>query len=214
MLAFSKGGLSAGQAARYYTEQYARDDYYSEGQTVTGQWYGQGAERLGLTGAVCQEDFAAVLHGKDPGSGATLVGTSTRGDERRAGWDAVFNAPKSVSIQALAGEDERLIEAHHQATAVALGELEKYTQSRQHGGSERVTTGNMVAAQFTHIAARPSHRGQEQGVGADPHLHTHVVIANMTQRPDGAWRSVEPLELYRAKEWATAVYRAELATGV
>jgi hypothetical protein len=47
--------------------------------------------------------------------------------------------------------------------------------------------------------------------GPDPHLHTHVVIANMTRRPDGAWRGLDPIEIYRSQSFATAVYRSELA---
>jgi hypothetical protein len=38
-----------------------------------------------------------------------------------------------------------------------------------------------------------------------------VVIANMTLRPDGAWRGLDPVEIYRSQSFATAVYRSELA---
>ena len=38
----------------------------------------------------------------------------TAGATTRAGWDATFNAPKSVSIQALVGGDWKLIQAHRQ----------------------------------------------------------------------------------------------------
>src|SRR5262249_12371156 len=51
----------------------------------------------------------------------------------------------------------------------------------------------------------------EKGYAPDPQLHTHVVIANLTRRPDGAWRSLEPLEIYRSQSWATALYRSHLA---
>jgi conjugative relaxase-like TrwC/TraI family protein len=210
MMTLSKGSLSARQAARYYQEKYARDDYYSEDRTVAGQWVGAGAEQLGLVGAVAREDFAAVLDGRDPRTGTLLV-ESVPEKERRAGWDATFIAPKSVSIQALVGSDARLLAAHRVAVTRALTELERVVQTRQHGGQERVTTGNMTAATFTHVAARPSQSGTTKGLGPDPHLHTHVVILNMTRRADGVWRAVEPLELYRSQEHATAVYRTTLA---
>ena len=74
-------------------------------------------------------------------------------------------------------------------------------------------TGNIVAARFDHIAARPA-SGVQDGYGPDPHLHTHVVIANMTRRPDGEWRGLDPIEIYRAQSFATAVYRSELAREV
>ena len=214
MLVMSKGALSVGQAETYYQEKYSEDDYYTESHRVTGEWYGKAAETIGLSGAVSEEDFRAVLRGTRPGSGEVLVSAAAGRDERRAGWDATFNAPKSVSIQALVGEDARLLEAHRHAVEFALSELEKFAQARRHRGQEWVTTGNFVAARFEHIAARPSETGTQDGCGPDPHLHTHVVIANMTLRPDGLWRSLDPVEIYRSQSFATAVYRSELAREV
>lgn len=213
MLVMSKGALSAAQAESYYEEKWSHDDYYSEKQRVAGQWFGRGADELGLSGEVTTGDFRSVLRGVDPRSGEVLVQKASAYDGRRAGWDATFNAPKSVSIQALAGGDERLTEAHRNAVSRALGELEQYALSRQRGGSEWVVTANIVAARFDHIAARPAN-GANDGYGPDPHLHTHVVIANMTVRPDGAWRGLDPVEIYRAQSFATAVYRSELAREV
>lgn len=108
------------------------------------------------------------------------------------------------------GGDARLTHAHRRAVERALGEIELFAQTRQQRGQEWVTTANIAAARFNHIAARPS----ENGSGPDQHLHTHVVIANMTIRPDGKWRSVDPVEIYRSQSFATAVYRSELAREV
>jgi conjugative relaxase-like TrwC/TraI family protein len=214
MLVMSKGALSVGQAETYYQEKYSEDDYYTESHRVTGEWSGKAAEILGLSGTVSEEDFRAILRGTRPGSGEVLVCAAAGRDERRAGWDATFNAPKSVSIQALVGEDARLVAAHRHAVELALSELEKFAQARRHRGQEWVTTGNFVAALFEHIAARPSETGAKDGYGPDPHLHTHVVIANMTLRPDSVWRSLDPVEIYRSQSFATAVYRSELARQV
>ncbi|HLW70091.1 MAG TPA: MobF family relaxase [Candidatus Binataceae bacterium] len=213
MLVMSKGALTAAQAETYYEEKYSYDDYYSEKQRVVGHWFGRAAEELGLSGEVATQDFRAVLRGVRPASGEVLVHKASGYDDRRAGWDATFNAPKSVSIQALAGDDQRLIAAHRRAVNRALEEVEHYALSRRHGGSEWVVTGNVVAARFDHIAARPA-SGVQDGYGPDPHLHTHVVIANMTRRPDGEWRGLDPIEIYRAQAFATAVYRSELAREV
>ncbi|MFZ1120520.1 MAG: MobF family relaxase [Candidatus Binataceae bacterium] len=213
MLAMSKGALTAAKAETYYEEKYSHDDYYSEKQQVVGQWFGRGAEELGLSGEIATEDFRAVLRGSRPASGEVLVHKAKGYDDRRAGWDATFNAPKSVSIQGLVGDDRRLIQAHRKAVGHALVELEEYALSRRRGGSEWVVTGNVVAARFDHIAARPVSTVQD-GYGPDPHLHTHVVIANMTRRPDGEWRGLDPIEIYRAQSFATAVYRSELAREV
>jgi conjugative relaxase-like TrwC/TraI family protein len=213
MLVMSRGALSAGQAETYYEEKYSQDDYYTEEHRVAGQWFGQGADALGLSGEVAPEDFRAILRGQQPGTTEVLVRNANGRTERRAGWDATFNAPKSVSIQALAGGDARLTDAHRRAVSTALTELEHYALSRQKGGSEWVLTRNIIAARFDHIAARPA-KGADDGSGPDPHLHTHVVIANMTRRPDGAWRGLDPVEIYRSQSFASAVYRSELAREV
>src|SRR5229473_7120889 len=213
MLVMSKGALTAAQAETYYEEKYSQDDYYSEKQQVVGQWFGRGADELGLSGEVTTEDFRSVLRGFRPASAEVLVHKANGYDDRRAGWDATFNAPKSISIQGLAGGDDGLIEAHRKAVSRALEELEPYTLSRRGGGSEWVVTGNVVAARFDHVAARPS-SSVEDGHGPDPHLHTHVVIANMTRRPDGEWRGLDSVEIYRSQSFATAIYRSELAREV
>src|SRR5713101_5075287 len=210
MLVMYKGALTAAQAETYYEEKYSHDDYYTQEQRVVGQWFGRGAHELGLTGEVVSEDFRAVLHGLRRASGQVLVHKANGYEDRRAGWEASFNAPKSVSIQGLVGEDHQIIEAHRKAVSRALEELEQYALSRRRGGSEWVVTHNIVAASFDHIAARPA-SGVEDGNGPDPHLHTHVVIANMTRRPDGEWRGLDPIEIYRAQTFASAVYRSELA---
>jgi conjugative relaxase-like TrwC/TraI family protein len=214
MLVMSKGALSVRQAETYYQEKYSEDDYYTESHRVAGEWSGKAAEILGLSGTISEEDFRAILRGTRPGSGEMLVSAAAGRDERRAGWDATFNAPKSVSIQALVGEDARLLAAHRHAVELALSELEKFAQARRHRGQEWVTSANIVAARFDHIAARPSETGARDGYGPDPHLHTHVVIANMTVRPDGMWRSLDPVEIYRSQSFATAVYRSELGREV
>jgi conjugative relaxase-like TrwC/TraI family protein len=36
----------------------------------------------------------------------------------------------------------------------------------------------------------------------------------MTQRPDGQWRGLDPVEIYRSQSFATAVFRSELAREV
>ena len=213
MLVMSRGALSADQAETYYEEKYSQDDYYTEERRVAGQWFGQGADALGLSGEVAAEDFRAILRGERPETAEVLVRNANGRTERRAGWDATFNAPKSVSIQALAGGDAALTDAHRRAVSRALSELEHYALSRQKGGSEWVLTRNIVAARFDHIAARPA-KGADDGYGPDPHLHTHVVIANMTCRPDGAWRGLDPVEIYRSQSFASAVYRSELAREV
>jgi hypothetical protein len=61
--------------------------------------------------------------------------TNVRGEtvttmEHRAGGDATFSAPKTVSLTALVGGDARVRDAHEASVDVALDELERYVQAR------------------------------------------------------------------------------------
>ena len=123
----------------------------------------------------------------------------------RAGWDATFSAPKSVSLTALVGGDERVREAHREAVRVAVDKMEAYVQARMGGNRAPENTRNWAAAKFEHDTARPV-----DGYPA-PQLHTHVVFFNMTETRDGEFRAIQSKELYRSQQYGTAVYRAELA---
>src|SRR5438445_6182067 len=218
MLTISKP-LSAGQARRYHEEEFqnARENYYTEADVIRGVWYGELANRWGVVGEVREDHFQRLAEGQHPITGEQLVRHQTaretknaRGDtvttmEHRAGWDATFSAPKSVSITALVGRDERVREAHRESVRVALTELETYVQARLGGNRHPETTGNAIAALFEHDSARPVN-----GYAA-PQLHTHAVIFNLTETANGTVRPLQPRELYRSQQYATAVYRSELA---
>ena len=220
MMTMSKA-ISAGQALDYYKQEFtnAKDNYYSESGDVKGRWYGSLAEQWNLKGEVTSEQYERLVAGQDPHTGEQLIrsvsareivdefGKEKTTSEHRAGWDATISAPKSVSLAALVGGDERVREAHRESVNETLKEFEKYLQARGGGNKPAITTGKMIAAQFEHTSSRPD---RENGYAA-PQLHTHVVVFNMTQVEDGKVRSVQPLELYRTQELATAIYRAHLA---
>src|SRR5260370_6662468 len=145
MLVMSKGALSAKQAETYYQEKYSQDDYYTGQHRVAGQWFGRGAEALGLADEVSPDDFRAVLHGQNPATGEVLVPNAKDSDERRAGWDATFNAPKSLSIQAQIGGDPGPAEADPMAVSRPLTELERYALSCHHGGHQCGLTRQLAA---------------------------------------------------------------------
>ena len=48
-------------AKEYFSEHLSVGDYYTEGQQVLGEWYGQGAEQLGLSGVTHQDEFVRSL---------------------------------------------------------------------------------------------------------------------------------------------------------
>jgi conjugative relaxase-like TrwC/TraI family protein len=213
--------LSAGQAETYYQQDYnnKKENYYSERGEVNGNWSGRLAEEWGLTGEVTSEQFARLVAGQGPRTSEQLIrfvpsresvnnyGEEITTSEHRAGWDATFSAPKSVSLAALVGDDERVRVAHRESVEKTLEVFEGYLQARGGGNKPAITTGKMIAAQFEHTSARPDH---ETGYAA-PQLHTHVVIMNMTKTEQGEIRSVQPLELYRSQQYATAIYRTHLA---
>jgi len=190
------GAMNASAGSSYYK----KDGYYAKGQS---QWYGKGAEALGLSGDVSETDFDAILHGFDPKNRTRLV--KNAGDpDRRSYWDGTFSAPKSVSVLLLA--DHRIEAAHNKAVAKAIQNWEKeYAYTRQAsiatGAMETVKTGNLVMARFNHYASR----------SLDIDLHSHIVIANETQREDDKWGTLELKKFFQDRNYNGQIYRNELA---
>src|ERR1700685_1542203 len=217
MLTISKA-LSAGQAQTYHQREFTakEQNYWSQRGVIAGEWQGRLAEQFGLAGTVSAGDFAKLSQGQHPQTGEQLVrqrasyeyqdadGKTIKTMEHRAGWDATFSAPKSVSLTALVGGDERVREAHRESVRVALDQLEHYTQARIGGNHPAETTGKFIAAKFEHDTARPV-----DGYVA-PQLHTHVVVFNVTERDSGQPRAVQPQSLFASQQFATAIYQSEL----
>ena len=218
MLTISKP-LSASQAQAYHAKEFtsAEQGYYSRQGQIRGEWHGRLAAKWGLKKDVSEEQFQRLANGQHPQSGEELVRhresfeyQSEKGDtvktmEHRAGWDATFSAPKSVSLTALVGEDERVRQAHRESVGVTLDELERYVQARIGGNNPAETTGKWLAARFEHDSARPV-----EGYAA-PQLHTHVVFFNVTELASGKTHAIQPQELYKSQKFATAIYQSELS---
>jgi conjugative relaxase-like TrwC/TraI family protein len=217
MLTISKP-LSAGQAQTYHQKEFTakEQNYWSQRGVIAGEWQGRLATQFGLVGAVSAEDFAKLSQGQHPHTGEQFVrqrasykyqdtdGKTVTTMEHRAGWDATFSAPKSVSLTALVGGDARVREAHRESVRVALDQLEHYTQARIGGNHPPETTGKFIAAKFEHDTARPV-----DGYVA-PQLHTHAVVFNVTERDNGQPRAIQPHSLFASQQFATAVYQSEL----
>jgi conjugative relaxase-like TrwC/TraI family protein len=217
MLTISKP-LSAGQAQTYHQKEFTakEQNYWSQRGVIAGEWQGRLAGQFGLAGMVSGEDFAKLSQGQHPQTGEQLVrqrasyeyqdadGKTIKTMEHRAGWDATFSAPKSVSLTALVGGDERVREAHRESVRVALDQLEHYTQARIGGNHPPETTGKFIAAKFEHDTARPV-----DGYVA-PQLHTHAVVFNVTERDNRQARAIQPQSLFASQQFATAIYQSEL----
>ena len=200
----------------YSSRHLEHSDYYAEGERVTGQWYGRGAELLGLSGAVDSEDFEALRKGLHPQTNAFLRvrhsadRTTSSGKKLAQGrtlYDFTISAPKSVSVLAILGGDERLVAAHCAAVVEALKEVEAYAGSRvrQSGANDNRTTGNLALAVYHHDTSRE----------LDPQLHTHAVAANLTfDGTEGRWKALQASEIYERRAYLTEVYRNALAREV
>jgi conjugative relaxase-like TrwC/TraI family protein len=217
MLTISKP-LSASQAQNYHAKEFTakEQNYWSQSGELQGEWQGRLASQFGLAGAVSAEDFARLSQGQHPQTGEQLIrqrasyqymdadGKTVKTMEHRAGWDATFSAPKSVSLTALVGGDENVRVAHRESVKVALEQLEMYTQARIGGNNPAETTAKFIAAKFEHDTARPV-----DGYVA-PQLHTHAVIFNMTERGSGQFRALQERGLFQSQQFSTAVYQSEL----
>jgi conjugative relaxase-like TrwC/TraI family protein len=200
----------------YAQRHLQQSDYYDQNRTVRGLWQGRGAELLGLKGEVTSEDFEAVRQGLDPQTGEFLrqrhgadrvASNGENQSKARSLYDMTFSAPKSVSVMAIVGGDERLVAAHGAAVREALEEAEKYsaTRVRLAGLNENRATGNWIVASYTHDTSRQ----------LDPQLHTHAVAANLTyDGTEGRWKALQASGLYERRSYLTEVYRNALAREV
>jgi conjugative relaxase-like TrwC/TraI family protein len=202
--------------AGYAQRHLEHSDYYDEHRRVQGEWRGRGAELLGLRGNVASEQFEAVREGLHPETGEFLRPrhsadrANADGSEQskaRSLYDLTFSAPKSISIQAMVGGDERLMAAHDKAVREVLAEAENHAGSRVrlNGANENRTTGNWIVATYRHDTSRE----------LDPQLHTHAVAANLTyDGVEGRWKALQASGLYERRAYLTEVYRNALANEV
>ncbi|HKW31348.1 MAG TPA: MobF family relaxase [Verrucomicrobiae bacterium] len=203
-------------AKKYFKEHLAIGDYYAEGQSVLGQWFGNGAEDLELRGITTSDEFARLCDNLHPQTGErlTLRQKTTRVEKgidgkeretanRRVFYDFTFSPPKSVSIAALVGKDARIVEAHEQAVTLAMNQLQTFAATRVRKGNECTDrpTGNLVAAMFRHDTSR----------SLDPHLHTHCIVFNATfDSVEKQWKALQNHEMFVAQKFVENVYYHEL----
>jgi conjugative relaxase-like TrwC/TraI family protein len=165
-------------------------------------WVGQAGSSLGLRGAIDPDSLRAVLDGCHPTVGHRL----RSGRATVSGFDLTFSAPKTASVVfALGGEEvaRQVLAAHLDGVRGALSYVEAHALTAQRGsGEERrvVPTTGLIAASFTHGVNR----------NLDPHLHTHIVMANMVHGLDGRWSACDHRGLSAHRAAIGAVYEAHL----
>jgi len=198
--------LARGREA-YYLETVAPG---REGSSVLvepeGHWLGRAASTLGLVGTVDGAQLTALLAGVDPRTGEVLSAYHHR--VRVAAYDCTYSTPKSVSVlHALAPEEIRaqVRAGHEQAAAAALRYLERrgarVRRSLERGqAASSVPAGGFVAAAFLHRTSR----------APDPHLHSHVLVANLAPGPDGRWSALDARGLFLELRTARDLYETQL----
>ena len=181
------------------------NDYYSEGESVVGEWKGKLAEKFGLEGKdVVREVFEALSKNLHPSTEEKLRPRSSKVTFH----DVVISAPKSYSVVALVGGDERLVEGFERASAKAFNRLEKYLSVRDRSGNSyhtenEIRTGNGIAATFLHDTNRL----------LEPNLHQHVVFSNHSWCEEkGSYYALQPKTMMNeSKRWITDQFHRDLA---
>jgi conjugative relaxase-like TrwC/TraI family protein len=220
--------LTPGQEG-YYERSVAvgLDEYYEGHGESPGVWVGRGASALALEGVVHEGELGRLVRGLHPQtheqlrshSKARLITierihplTDERWVETKklapvAGFDLVFSPPKSVSLLHALGDDDTrrtVNEAHLSAWQAALTYLEDEACVTRRGrnGVQREHADGFVAAAYQHRTSRAQ----------DPHLHTHVIVANMAQTPsDGKWRALDGEPILKSYRLAAGyLYQAQL----
>ncbi|MCU1488745.1 MAG: hypothetical protein JWM85_150, partial [Acidimicrobiaceae bacterium] len=169
-----------------------------------GVWHGAAAAELGLAGRhVEPEQLAQLLSGRAP-DGSELDPGHARVDV--VAYDCTFTCPKGVSLLERLGPEALAVEtrkAHEGAVAATLGYLERHAavvrRSRE-GGRVSEGASGLIAAAFLHQASR----------APDPHLHTHLLVANLARDDAGRWSALDARPLFLERAAAGALYAAEL----
>src|SRR6266540_1403402 len=185
----------------YYVREVAnnREEYLSGHGESPGRWLGRGAQALGQQGTATTEGFVNVFHGRHPETGE-LLGRA-HGQRGVPAFDVVLRPTKSVSLLYGLGDARlasQVLDAHHEASREALGYLEEHVGARRgHGGCDHVAGNGLLAVGFDHRTSR----------AGDPLLHTHVIVANRVQGPDGRWTALDGRDLWDHRLAADAIYR-------
>jgi len=126
------------------------------------------------------------------------------------GFDLTFCAPKSVSMLWGLTDDAAVRRAVDDAHAEAVGKALSYL-SEHAGYTRRADEDDPSLMIVDHVEAlsgvKYEHRTSRAG---DPHVHSHVLLANKQLCPDGKWRTLDGVSLYHEARAAGMVYQAIL----
>jgi conjugative relaxase-like TrwC/TraI family protein len=156
------------------------------------------------------ERLCRKVLGTDPGElyGEAFAGAwqhkGKRVNARVQAFDHCFSSPKSVSLLAAGGSPRvrrLLAEGRAEALQASIQDLERHGIGvrRDHNGTDRYqAAGGLVAVAFEHRLSR----------AGDPNSHTHVLVQNAAQGPDGRWTALDSDRLYAQLMAADHLYLA------
>jgi len=164
--------------------------------------------------------FTQLARGRRP-DGKPLDRRLRQGGRTRWAIDAVFGAPKSLSLLWLESDDRAQLEwAHHDAVVAAMQPLlaSDWTARRGAGGALRQPVACPPVAAFLQLAARPS-RSEDR---PRPHLHSQIVIFNLAERGAGhcgeqdanRWGAVALRDVFVRQKQLTLAYHDKLAANL
>ncbi len=174
--------------------------YYWE-KGARARWLGRGVSTLVKSPQPSPRQLYDLLDGVDERGEPRWAAACRR---RRLGHDLVFATPKAISlIWALGSPEvsEAVRGAHDAAVDGAFGYLERRAAWVRRGpGVDLMPTRGLLAAAFQHSVSR----------AGDPHLHTHVVVANAASDLNGVWSSLDSRWLFAERLAAGSLYQASL----
>lgn len=204
MLSVASIAAGGGDKAAAYYEGYvlgAEDPTAREHDEPAGRWAGRYADKLGIAGERVQRgELARALRGQHPRDENVALARNA-GAGHKPGYDLTFSAPKSVSVTWASADDklrERISAAQRRAVERAIAYAEQigaFKQREGHAGAVKIAHHGIAAATFEHSSSREG----------EPHLHTHAVIANISENG----KRIEFDTSYKLE--VGAVYRSELA---
>jgi conjugative relaxase-like TrwC/TraI family protein len=181
--------------------QYSNAETQSIEHKVTiAQWMGTQSRLLGLVSEVEQQKFEQLLDGYLPGTSQRIRCDRKHGRENLA-VDFLLCPPKSFSMHAL--KDPGLYVDHMEACRQTLAETEKrycFLRIFIDGRQQNVRGNGFIAVAIPHWTSRED----------EMLLHTHILIINGVQGPNGKWRALDDRQLSYA-EWQGVFYRRVLS---
>ena len=177
--------------------------YGSRGETPL-EWGGRVASRLGLGGAVNDDEYSAIFGSEgptDPAGGWPLARTKSR-----PGVELVVSAQKSVAVLGVIGRADDMHAILDAETDATLAFLERWMErqgGRRGRAGTRTATGGLVWARTRHATSR----------AGDPNPHDHVLVANVTEMLDarGGWKALDTAALRDIVHGATMAGRVASA---